>query len=57
MNEKSKQIEIEQYCDGWTVRVDGKSFRWDHNDGDMGAEGIKQLLEYLGHEVSVEECY
>ena len=52
-----KDITIEQYCDGWTVRVDGKSFRWDHNDGDMGTEGIKQLLEYLGHEVSVEECY
>jgi len=52
-----KDIEIELYCDGWTVKVDGKSFRWDHNDEDMGTAGIKQLLEYLGHTVTVEECY
>ncbi len=52
-----KDIEIEQYCDGWTVKIDGKSFHWDHNDEDMGTEGIKQLLKYLGHNVTVEECY
>jgi hypothetical protein len=52
-----KDIQIEQYCDGWAVEVDGKRFRWDHNDEDMGTEGIKKLLEYLGHNVTVEECY
>lgn len=52
-----KDITIEQYCDGWTVEVDGKRFRWDHNDEDMGTEGIKKLLKYLGHNVTVEECY
>lgn len=52
-----KEIDIEQYCDGWTVKVDGKSFSWNHNDEDMGTEGIKQLLEHLGHTVTVEECY
>lgn len=52
-----KDITIEQYCDGWTVLVDGKRFRWDHNDEDMGTESIKKLLEYLGHKVEVEECY
>ena len=52
-----KDIEIEQYCDGWTVKVDGKSFHWDHNDEDLGTQGIKALLEYLGHSVTVEECY
>jgi hypothetical protein len=52
-----KDIEIEQYSDGWAVEVDGKRFRWDHNDEDMGTEGIKKLLEYLGHNVTVEECY
>lgn len=44
-----KDITIEQYCDGW--------FRWDHNDEDMGTQGIKDLLTYLGHNVTVEECY
>ena len=52
-----KNIQIEQYCDGWTVIVDGKRFAWDHNDGDMGTEGIKALLEHLGHAVTVEDCY
>jgi hypothetical protein len=32
-------------------------FAWDHNDEDMGTESIKKLLEYLGHTVTVEECY
>jgi len=52
-----KDIEIELYCDGWTVKVDGKSFIWNHNDEDMGTEGIKNLLEYLGRNVTIEECY
>ena len=52
-----KDIEIELYCDGWKVKVDNKNFRWDHNDEDMGTESIKKLLEYLGHKVSIEECY
>ena len=52
-----KDIEIEQYCDGWAVKVDSKRFRWDHNDEDMGTKGIKALLEYLGHTVSIEEVY
>lgn len=52
-----KDITIEQYCDGWTVKVDSKRFSWDHNDEDMGTEGIKKLLKYLGYNVTVEECY
>ena len=52
-----KKINIEQYCDGWTVVIDDKRFSWNHNDEDMGTEGIKQLLEHLGHTVTVEECY
>ena len=50
-------IEIEQYCDGWSINVDGESFSWDHNDGDMGTKSIKALLEYLGYKVTIEECY
>jgi hypothetical protein len=52
-----KNIEIEQHCDGWTVKVDGKTFSWDHNDEDLGTQGIKNLLEHLGHNVILEECY
>ena len=52
-----KTIEIEKYCDGWAVKVDGKRFSWNHNDEDMGTKGIKALLEHLGHTVSIEEVY
>ena len=50
-------IEIEQYCDGWTVRVDGERFSWDHNDEDVGTKALKELLEHLGYTVQIEECY
>jgi hypothetical protein len=56
-DELKKDIRIEQYCDGWTVLIDDKRFSWDHNDEDMGTDGIKKLLKYLGHKVTVEECY
>jgi hypothetical protein len=52
-----KKISIEWMCDGWTVIVDGQRFSWNHNDEDMGTEPIKALLEYLGHDVEIEECY
>ncbi len=52
-----KEINIELYCDGWCIKVDGKSFYWNHNDEDMGTVGIFNLLKYLGHEVEIEECY
>jgi hypothetical protein len=52
-----KDIAIEWYCDGWTVSVDGEKFRWDHNDEDLGTVALKALLEYLGHKVTIEECY
>lgn len=52
-----KDIEIERHCDGWKVNVENKSFHWDHNDEDMGTEGIKELLTYLGYNVTVEDCY
>jgi hypothetical protein len=52
-----KDISIEWMSDGWSVEVDGKRFSWDHNDEDMGTVGIKALLEHLGHQVTIEECY
>ena len=52
-----KDIQIEQYCDGWTILVDNKRFTWNHNDEDLGTNSIKELLEYIGHKVTIEECY
>lgn len=52
-----KEIDIEQYSDGWSIELDGKSFSWNHNDEDMGVSAIKNLLEHLGHDVEIRECY
>lgn len=52
-----ENIEIELYCDGWTVTVGDKHFHWNHNNEDLGTEGIKALLDHLGYTVTVEECY
>jgi hypothetical protein len=52
-----KQIVVEQYCDGWCVNIDGNRFYWNHNDEDLGTQSIRELLEYLGHSVEVEEVY
>ena len=52
-----KEINIEQYCDGWSVKVDGESFAWDHNDEDLGVGSIQALLEHLGHTVKIEVVY
>ena len=52
-----KDICIELYCDGWSIEVDDRGFYWNHNDEDMGTVGIKALLEHLGYNVTLEECY
>ncbi len=52
-----KEINIVLYSDGWSIEVDDRGFYWNHNDEDMGTESIKALLEYLGHDVEIEECY
>jgi hypothetical protein len=52
-----KEITVEQYSDGWTVKVDNIRLSWNINDEDLGVYSIKELLEYLGHNVAVEEVY
>ena len=52
-----KEVIIEQYCDGWCVEVDGERFQWDHNDEDLGTEALQSLLEHLGYNATIEECY
>jgi hypothetical protein len=55
--EKMKDVVIEHYSDGWTVRVGDKCFCWDHYEEDLGADAIGNLLKYLGHNVTIEDCY
>ena len=50
-------IDIEQYCDGWSIIIDGETFSWDHNDEDLGVKTLKQVFEHLGYKVTIEECY
>ena len=48
-------------CDGWGINlaIDGelKQYRWNHNDEDMGTDGICELLRDLGFNVELEEWY
>lgn len=59
---KSK-ILIDWYCDGWRVYMppteEAKtiSYSWNHNDEDLGTKALKGILEHLGYDVTVEECY
>jgi hypothetical protein len=59
----TKSIKIDWYCDGWRVYMppteDNKiiSYSWDHNDEDLGTKALRGILEQLGYEVTVEECY
>lgn len=48
-----KDIVIEAYYDGWTIKVDDKCFRY--NIKDMGSANIKRLLEHLGYNVEIED--
>ena len=41
--ELMKDIIIEQFCDGWSVKVDGRIFSWNHNDEDMGMINDTQI--------------
>jgi hypothetical protein len=52
-----KEIHITHYSDGWSIEVDHRGFYWNHNDEDLGTIEIKNLLEHLGHTVTLEECY
>jgi hypothetical protein len=58
-----QSILIDWYCDGWRVympNVEGSkmiSYSWNHNDEDMGTVALKGILEHLGYQVTVEECY
>ena len=52
-----KEFVIEQYCDGWKILVDEREFYYNHNDEDLGVTELRALLGYLGHKVTVEECY
>ena len=48
-------------ADGWGIHlvIDGeiKRYGWNHNDEDMGTDGIRELLKDLGIEVTFEEWY
>ena len=52
-----KDIVVEPYSDGWTVRIGDKYFGWDYHEEDLGANAIGNLLKYLGHNVTIEDCY
>ena len=63
MTDTKPKILIDWYYDGWRVYMpsDGTpkmiSYSWNHNDEDLGVKALKGILEHLGYQVTVEECY
>ncbi len=53
----SEPIIILQFCDGWEIKANGKTYHWDHNDEDLGTTAIAVLLRDLGFKDIVEESY
>ena len=55
---ENKKVIVGLECDGWCVIFpEGKRYRWNHNDEDMGTEGIIEMLKDLGFKVEFEEWY
>ena len=54
-NKKKAIVGLE--ADGWGIMIGDKTYRWNHNDDDMGTDGIRELLKDLGFEVKFEEWY
>tara|TARA_R110000782_G_scaffold148701_1_gene241429 strand:+ start:377 stop:541 length:165 start_codon:yes stop_codon:yes gene_type:complete len=43
--------------DGWKIIVNGKTYRYNHNDEDYGVNALAVLLTDLGFEAEIEEVY
>tara|TARA_R110002094_G_scaffold43628_4_gene55681 strand:- start:456 stop:635 length:180 start_codon:yes stop_codon:yes gene_type:complete len=41
--------------DGWQIIVNGKTYRYNHNDEDYGVHALAVLLTDLGFEAEIEE--
>jgi len=52
-----EKIKIFWFCDGWEVKVGNRSYKWDHNDEDLGVIAFSTLLKDLGYEIEIEEVY
>lgn len=50
------RIPVFSLYDGWEVEINNQTFRYNHNDEDMGAEVVAALLTALGFEAKIEEC-
>ena len=55
--DKKPIIKILLYCDGFDIVYEDQMFRYNHNDEDLGTQAIRELLEYLGFDVDLEESY
>jgi len=55
--DNSNNIKILWFCDGWEVKVGNRSYKWDHNDQDLGVNALSTLLKDLGYQIEIEEIY
>lgn len=51
----NKPAIVQSCADGWSVTVKGKTYSYNHNDEDLGASVVCQMLNDLGVKAEVEE--
>jgi hypothetical protein len=49
-----KEVEIEEYCDGFSIIVDGVNFYFSQEEN---VEGLKEMFEELGVNATYQEVY
>lgn len=46
---------ILQTYEGWEIHINGRNFRYTHNDEDYGVTQLAKMLQMLGFAVAIEE--
>lgn len=46
---------ITQHYEGWEIRINGRTFHYNHEDPDYGALQLAKMLRMLGFRVSLTE--
>lgn len=59
VHKSAPNLVIEARYDGWDVCSDGNVIAsWNHNEEDLGTEGIAKLIEFLtGRKAEIEEVF
>jgi hypothetical protein len=54
-NDIAQRARILQTYEGWEIHINGRTFRYTHNDEDYGVTQLAKMLQMLGFAVAIEE--